>query len=354
MSKEEGMKSFNLGKSTVSESGPCFVIAEIGNNHQGDVKVALKMIKMAAGMGVSVVKFQKRDNKTLLTKAMYNRPYDNENSYGATYGEHREFLEFGWDEYVELKRCAEDNDVEFMATAFDFKSVDFLEKLGVTGYKVASGDLTNIPLLTYIAKLGKPMFVSTAAATLDEARMAYDAILKHNKQLCLLHCTAGYPTEYEDLNLTAITTLKKEFPEAVIGFSGHDYGILAPVVAYMLGASVVEKHFTLNRAWKGTDHRFSLEPTGLYKMIRDLRRVDVSLGDGNKIVQKFEKDARAKMGKSLYAARALAAGRVLTPDDVAIKSPGGGLEPYKIAKVIGKMLKINLPEDALLSFDYLE
>lgn len=348
------MKSFSFGKSTVSDSGPCFIIAEIGNNHQGDVKVAMKMIKMAAGMGVNVVKFQKRDNKSLYTKAMYNKPYDNENSYGATYGEHREFLEFGWDEYVELKKCAEDNDVEFMATAFDFKSVEFLEKLGVTSYKAASGDLTTIPLLTHIAKLGKPMFVSTAAAALDEVRMAHDAIRKHNDKLCLLHCTAGYPTEYEDLNLNAIAALKKEFPDVVIGYSGHDYGILAPVVAYMLGATVVEKHFTLNRAWKGTDHRFSLEPTGLYKMIRDLRRVDSSLGDGRKIVRDFEKDARSKMGKSLYAARALAAGRVLTPDDVAIKSPGGGLPPYKLDEVLGKMLKMNLPEDALISFDYLE
>lgn len=348
------MKSFSFGRSTVSDNGPCYIIAEIGNNHQGDLKVALKMIKMAAGMGVNAVKFQKRDNKSLYTKAMYNKPYDNENSYGATYGEHREFLEFGWDEYVELKRCADENDVEFMCTAFDFNSVDFLEKLAITSYKVASGDITNIPLLTYIAKLGKPMFISTAAATIDEIKMAYEAVSKYNDKICLLHCTAGYPTEYENLNLNAITTLKHEFPDAIIGYSGHDYGILAPAVAYMLGATVVEKHFTLNRAWKGTDHRFSLEPTGLYKMIRDLRRIDASLGDGKKNIQDFEKDARQKMGKSLYAARPLTAGRVLTMDDIAIKSPGGGLPPYKLNEVLGRMLKIDLPEDAILSFDYME
>jgi N-acetylneuraminate synthase/sialic acid synthase len=348
------MKSFSFGRSTVSEKGPCYIIAEIGNNHQGDLKVALKMVKMAAGMGVNAVKFQKRDNKSLYTKAMYNKPYDNENSYGATYGEHREFLEFGWDEYVELKKCADENDVELMCTAFDFNSVDFLEKLGITSYKVASGDITNIPLLTYIAKIGKPMFVSTAAAIIDEIKMAYEAVRKYNDKICLLHCTAGYPTEYENLNLNAILTLKKEFPDAIIGYSGHDYGILAPAAAYMLGATVVEKHFTLNRAWKGTDHRFSLEPTGLYKMIRDLRRIDASLGDGKKNIQDFEKDARMKMGKSLYAARPLTAGRVLTQEDIAIKSPGGGLPPYKLDEVLGKMLKINLPEDALIAFDYLE
>ncbi|MDD5243167.1 MAG: N-acetylneuraminate synthase family protein [Syntrophorhabdaceae bacterium] len=348
------MKSFSFGKSTVSQDGPCYIIAEIGNNHQGDIKVALKMIKTAAGMGVNAVKFQKRDNKTLYTKSMYNKPYENENSYGSTYGEHRDHLEFCWDKYVELKKCAEDNDVEFMCTAFDFKSVDFLEQLGITSYKVASGDVTNTPLLEYIAQTKKPMFISTGGATLEEIRVAYDTVTKYNDTICLLHCVAGYPTEYEYLNLNTINILKKEFPDILIGYSGHDYGILAPVLAYMLGAVVVEKHFTLNRAWKGTDHKFSLEPTGLYKMTRDLRRVDVSVGNGKKVVHEFEKDPISKMSKSLYASRKLQAGRVLTADDISIKSPGGGIPPYKMEEVLGKMLKINLPEEALFSFDYFE
>jgi N-acetylneuraminate synthase/sialic acid synthase len=339
------MKTITFGRSRITEGGPCYIIAEIGNNHQGDLKTALKMIKTAAGMGVDAVKFQKRDNKSMFTKAMYYKPYDNENSYGETYGEHREFLEFGWDEYVEMKKCADENDVEFMCTAFDFNSADFLEKLGIGSYKIASGDLTNTPLLEYIAKFGKPMFVSTGAASMDEIRMAYEAVLKHNSQLCLLHCTAAYPAEYEDLNLKFIDTMRKEFPAALIGFSGHDYGILAPVVAYMLGAVVVEKHFTLNRAWKGTDHRFSLEPTGLYKVIRDLRRVDKALGDGTKIVKKFERDARNKMGKSLYASRNLQAGTVVTADDIAIKSPDGGMPPYMFNDIVGKTMKADLAED---------
>lgn len=342
------MKGFNLGRNSISEQGPCYVIAEIGNNHQGDLKTALNMIKIAAGMGVNAVKFQKRDNKSLYTKAMYDRPYDNENSYGATYGQHRDFLEFGWKEYVDLKACADDNEVEFLVTPFDFASVDFLEKLGVGGYKIASGDLTNTPLLTYVATLGKPMFVSTGAASLDEVRTAHDAVRAHHDRLCLLHCTAGYPTEYENLNLRAIATLQREFPSAVIGYSGHDNGILAPVVAYLLGAVVVEKHFTLNRAWKGTDHKFSLEPTGLHKMIRDLRRVDASLGDGTKVVREFEREARAKMGKSLYASRVLARGTVLGPADIAIKSPDGGLPPYRLADLLGKRLTRDLTPDALI------
>src|SRR3569832_1913519 len=240
------MKSFTVGKNVVAQDGACYVIAEIGNNHQGDLKTALNMIKVAPGMCVNAVKFQKRDNKALFTQAMYNKPYDNENSYGATYGEHRDYLEFDLDEYLELKMCAQDNDVDFIVTPFDHPSVDFLE---------------------YVGKTGKPMFVSTGAATLDEIRLAYDTISKHNGQVCILHCTAGYPTEYENLNLRVITTQRETFPEAVIGYSGHEYGILAPSVAYMLGATVVEKHFFLFFLWLGLVFLFFFVFLGLFLLV---------------------------------------------------------------------------------------
>ncbi len=348
------MKTFNFGRSTISEKGPCYLIAEIGHNHQGNLDTALKMIRVAASCGVQAVKFQKRDNRTLYTKAFYNKPYEHENSYGTTYGEHREYLEFGYDEYTELKKCAEENSVEFMATAFDFKSVDFLEDLGIASYKIASGDVTNTPLLTYIARLGKPMFVSTGAASLEEVRIAYETILAYNNKLCLMHCIAGYPTEYHDLNLQTIETFKKEFPEAIIGYSAHDNGILASVIAYMLGAMVVEKHFTLNRSWKGTDHKFSLEPEGLRKQVRDLRRVDISLGDGKKVLQDFEKDARLKMGKGIYTSRPLSADTVIGWDDICFQTPGNGIPPYRVNEIIGKKLKVDLKEETSISFEYLE
>ena len=343
------MKTINLKKSIVSDQGPCFVIAEIGHNHQGNLKVAMDMIKAAADCEVDAVKFQKRDNKSLYTKSMYDRPYDNENSFGLTYGEHREFLEFGWDEYVTLKELAEDKGIEFMCTAFDFKSVDFLEKLGITSYKVASGDLTNVPLLEYIARTKKPIFLSTGASTLDEIHIAYGRINKYHDKICLLHTTCAYPTEYEDLNLNVIKTLKQEFPDAIIGYSGHDNGILAAVVAYMLGARVVEKHFTLNHSWKGTDHKFSLEREGLRKQVRDLRRIDRCLGDGHKSVQDFEASAKMKMGKSLYAARDLPSEHVLIKEDIAIKSPGDGLAPYRIEEIVGKKLKAPIKQESLIS-----
>jgi N-acetylneuraminate synthase/sialic acid synthase len=348
------MKTIKFGRSEISGDGPCYVIAEIGHNHQGNLKVALDMIQAAADCGVDAVKFQKRDNKALYNKAMYNKPYDNENSFGLTYGEHREFLEFGWDDYVALKKLAEEKNVEFMCTAFDFNSVDFLEKLGITSYKVASGDVTNIPLLEYIAATGRPIFLSTGASTLDETHLAYEAIRKHHDDVCLLHAVCSYPAQYCDLNMHAIETLRTEFPDAIIGYSGHDNGILAASVAYMLGAKVVEKHFTLNHAWKGTDHKFSLEREGMRKQVRDLRRIDDCLGDGVKRVQDCEIQAKQKMGKALYAHRDLPVGHVLSMDDIEIKSPGYGLPPYRIESIMGKKLRVPLPQETSISLDDLE
>lgn len=350
------MKSpkITIGRNIISKNSSPFIIAEIGHNHQGNLKVALDMIKIAASCGVDAVKFQKRDNKTLYTKAMYNKPYDNEDSFGLTYGEHREFLEFGWEECVALKKCAEENNLEFICTAFDLNSVDFLEKLGVTSYKVASGDLTNTTLLEYIAKLNKPIFLSTGASTLEESHIAYDTICKYHDKICLLHTTCAYPTDYPDLNLMAIKTLNKEFPDTIIGYSGHDNGILAAVIAYMLGATVVEKHFTINHSWKGTDHKFSLEPEGLRKQVRDLKRVDIMMGDGKKIIRDFEMNAKIKMGKSLYTAKDLSAGHILTAKDITIKTPGGGLAPYYLNIIIGQKLRVSLPEESMISLEHLE
>lgn len=345
--------AIKIGEYLVGDSKHCFVIAEIGHNHQGNLKVALDMIRIAAECGVDAVKFQKRANKTLYASSLYNKPYDNEDSFGITYGDHREFLEFGWDEYLALRDCAKENNVEFMCTAFDFKSVDFLEKLGINSYKLASGDVSNIPLLEYIAKLRKPVFLSTGASTLSEVRIAYEAITRYNKQICLLHTVCAYPADYADLNLRVIETLKKEFPEAIIGYSGHDNGILASVIAYLLGARVIEKHFTINHAWKGTDHKFSLEPEGLRKQVRDLRRLDAMLGSGNKAILEAEKAAKIKMGKSLYIKSALKAGHALNKSDISIKSPGGGLEPYFLDKVIGKKLKSSLDHESMLLFEHL-
>ncbi|MEQ1572680.1 MAG: N-acetylneuraminate synthase family protein [Vicinamibacterales bacterium] len=342
-----------IGTREIGDRTPCYVIAEIGHNHQGSVEKARELFREAKLAGAHAVKLQKRDNRALYTRAAYNRPYDNENSFGATYGEHREFLEFGVAEYTGLQAYAKDLGIDFFSTAFDMASADFLETLDMPAYKIASGDLKSIPLLQYVARLGKPMIVSTGGAVLDDVQRAYDAIMPINPQLAILQCTAGYPAAFEELDLCVISTYRERFPGAVAGFSSHDNGIAMPVAAFMLGARIVEKHFTLNRAMKGTDHAFSLEPVGLRKMVRDLDRTFKAMGNGVKKIYESEKAPIVKMGKSLVVARDLSAGHVLGPEDIVMKSPGGGIPPYDLDKVLGRVALKPLHEDDFLSYDVL-
>ena len=340
-----------IGDRIISDDGDAYVIAEIGHNHQGSLKTAKELFKAAAECGVDAGKLQKRDNRSLYTREMYDKPYDNENSFGATYGEHREALEFGKLEYEELQAESGRLGMAFFSTAFDIRSADFLAELNTPAYKIASGDLKNIPLLRHVAKIGKPMIVSTGGGTMDDVQRAYDVIMPINPRLCLLQCTCGYPAEFAELDLRVITTYREKFPEIVIGYSGHDNGIAMPVAAYMLGARIIEKHFTLNRAMKGTDHRFSLEPVGMKKMIRDLQRVRMALGDGRKKVYASEASPVLKMGKKLVAARDLPAGHVLTIADVAIKSPGDGLPPYCLDQIVGQALSRDVRADQSLTLE---
>ena len=340
-----------IGSNLISDESDAYVIAEIGHNHQGDLEKARDLFHAAKMSGVQAVKLQKRDNKTLFTKAAYNKPYENENSYGATYGEHREFLEFGQKHYKELAVLAKELGLDFFSTAFDFKSADFLAELNPPAFKMASGDLKTVPLLKYVAKLGKPMIISTGGATMADIRRAVDAILPINPNLCVLHCTATYPTNPEDMHLRVITTLREEFPGLVIGLSDHYNGIVMAPVAYVMGARVFEKHFTLNHTWKGTDHAFSLEPVGMHKMVRDLQRTRIALGSSDKVLLQKENAAITKMGKSLFAGRDLPAGHTMTADDIVLKSPGGGIAPYEFENVVGRTLKTAISEDQPFNMD---
>jgi sialic acid synthase len=342
-----------IGKHEIGDHAPCYVIAEIGHNHQGNLEKAKELFREAHRAGAHAVKLQKRDNRGLYTRAAFEKPYDNENSFGATYGEHREFLEFGEREYRELQAYAAGLGVEFFATAFDLASADFLAALNVPAFKIASGDLKSTPLLKHVARFGKPMIVSTGGAELDDVHRAYDTIMPINPQLAILQCTAGYPAAFEELDLRVVSTYRELFPGAVIGFSSHDNGIAMPVAAYMLGARIVEKHFTLNRAMKGTDHAFSLEPVGLRKMVRDLERTYQAMGNGVKKVYDSERAPIVKMGKSLVVARDLPSGHVLGPDDIVMKSPGGGIPPYQLDSIIGRVTLKPLYEDDFFSFEVL-
>lgn len=351
MERQFDMRKFVLDNRVINDDSDCYVIAEIGHNHQGSLEKAKQLFKAAADCGVDAVKLQKRDNKTMYTKAMYNQPYLSRNSYAPTYGEHRDVLEFGRKEYIELQKYAAELGVTFISTAFDINSAGFLSDLDVPGYKIASGDLVNTPLLKHVAQFGKPMIVSTGGATMADIQRAYDAIMPINQHLCLLHCTASYPVEPEDMNLRAIETLRNCFPEIVIGLSDHQNGISMALVGYMLGARVIEKHFTLNRAWKGTDQAFSLEPGGMSRMVRDLQRARVALGDGVKRMLPAEEEPLHKMRKKLVAAQDLPAGHTVRREDVAFKSPGDGLLPYELDNVVGRTLRRALKEDESFAFE---
>jgi N-acetylneuraminate synthase/sialic acid synthase len=229
--------------------------------------------------------------------------------------------------------------VTLFGTVFDEASADFLAGLDMPAFKIASGDLTNTPLLRYVAALGKPMFVSTGGGSLEDVERAVDTILPVNEQLCVMQCTASYPCEVEELNLAVIETYRERFPELVVGLSDHQSGIAMSVVGYLLGARVIEKHFTLNHAWKGSDHAFSLMPEGLRRLVRDLHRVPDALGDGVKRPLPSEERPLEKMGKQLVAARELPAGHALGPGDLVAKSPAdGGLPPYELDALLGRKL----------------
>ncbi|MBN2014547.1 MAG: N-acetylneuraminate synthase family protein [Candidatus Altiarchaeota archaeon] len=336
----------------LTRDSPPFVIAEIGNNHQGSLKNAIELVKTAKFCGADAVKFQKRTNIKLYTKHLYNQLYDNPDSFGETYGKHREALELSLDEFIELKKYTEDLGLEFMCTAFDFDAVDFLEGIGLHSYKIASGDLTSLPLIEYVAKLGKPIFISTGAATLEEVHTAYKTVLEYHDQICIMQCTASYPADYEILNLNVIKTYLEEFPEAIIGYSGHDTGVLATSIARMLGATVFEKHFTMNRAWKGTDHKFSLEPRGLQVVVRDLKRISQILGSHEKQTLDVEKNAKIKMGKSIYYSRDLKAGTVLSERDINIKCPFKEVPASDFKRFIGKKILVDVEEDDALEYSH--
>lgn len=347
LARRDGMRRRELfiDGHRIADDTDAYFIAEVGHNHSGRLEVAEELFRAAAKAGASAVKLQKRDNKSLFTKAMYDEPYTGRNSYGTTYGAHREALEFGREEYAGLAALAAELGIGFMASAFDLPSVDFLAGIGVSAIKIASGDLTSTPLLAYAARVGVPLVVSTGGADIQDVRRACDTVLPLNSQLALLQCTAIYPARSEELNLSVIGTYRTEFPTVAVGFSGHDVGLEHSLTAYALGARVIEKHITLDHTAAGTDHHFSLEPDEAAELIRGLHRVRQALGDPVKRRLAAETPALRKMGKKLVAAHDLPAGHRLRETDIAMKSPGDGLPPYRCPDVVGRVTAQALPQD---------
>ena len=296
----------------------CFVIAEVGQNHQGDLDIAREFIKVFAMSGADAIKFQTRDNKYLFSKEAYDAPYNSENAFAATYGSHREKLELKPEWLPLLKEDCVKYGVKFMSTPFDEPSLELLCEVGVDLMKIASFDLGNLPLIHRIAKKGKPVALSIGGGKIDQIRASVDILLEHIEEVAVMHCVSEYPCEYNRLGLDNIETLIKEFPRCAIGSSDHFNGLLSGPIAYMKGARIFEKHVTLNRAWKGTDHSFALEREGFRKFVRDIRRVSHMMPpkpDGELGQERVFK----KLGKSLIAHRDIAAGQRVSLDDLSGK-----------------------------------
>ena len=331
-----------------------FVIAEIGINHQGDVNIARELIQQAKICGADAVKFQKRSISRILTKEGLEMPYDNPNSFGKTYGEHKRVLELLDEDYQELFTFTNELEIVFSASGWDEESIDFLDELGVSFYKMASADLTNFPLLKHTAKIGKQMLLSTGMANMDIVKNAYNLVNKHNNQIAILQCTSTYPSKFEEIHLNVINTYKTDFPDAIIGYSGHELGIAIPPVAVALGARIIERHFTLDRTMKGGDHAASLEPVGFAKMVRDIRHVEKAMGKSEKEVQKSESLVFNKLTKSIVARVSIPAGSIIDPNMLTTKGPGTGISPMKMNKLIGKKTITDILEDTIIQESQIE
>jgi sialic acid synthase len=343
------ISSFNILNYKVSHDSKCFIIAEIGHNHQGNLDTCIEMFKSAKLNGADAVKLQKRENKSLYSSETYNAIYNSENSYGRTYGEHREFLEFQKSDYEVLIQVANDLGIVFFATAFDIPSADFLMELDMPAFKIASGDLRSVQLLEYCSKFQKPMIISTGASEMKDVSRAVDLINGINTNLAILQCTAEYPANYSHLDLRIIQEYSTMFPNNVIGYSGHENGIAMPLAAFALGARIIEKHFTLDRTMKGTDHAFSLEPTGLRKLRRDLDRLHLALGDGVKKIYEEELAPLHKMSKKIVAKTFIEKNQVIKSSDIDFKIANTGLWPYQTEEVIGKRARNIIDVDSIIS-----
>lgn len=270
-----------------------FIIAEIGNNHNGDIELAKKMIKIAKDIGIDAVKFQKKDIETAFSKELLDSVYAGENAFGQTYREHKEALEFSEEELKELYNYSRKLGVACFATPFDAPSVKCLERLGNPFYKIASFHITELKLIEAVCKTGKPILMSTGMSTVDEIDRAMKLIRNYTDQVVLLHCVSSYPTEEKDVNLRAISFLKERY-KCPVGYSGHEKGIVICVAAVALGACVIERHFTLDRTMKGPDHASSVEPNGMDLIVRRSRYVYDALGKAEKEVLESELKNRKK------------------------------------------------------------
>jgi N-acetylneuraminate synthase/N,N'-diacetyllegionaminate synthase len=321
----------------------CFVIAEIGVNHNGDVDLARRLIDVAADCGADAAKFQTFRAEDLIVEGTEAVEYQKKDNADLKQYDLLKKLELSQEAHRALVEHCKTRGIEFMSTGFDEKSLRFLIELGIRRIKIPSGEITNTPLLEVAAAARLPIIVSTGMATLEEVRASVDTIraswtsLCHEGDLIVLHCTSAYPTDLSDVNLSAMATLARELGEPV-GYSDHTEGTLVSALAVAAGARMIEKHITLDKSMEGPDHAASLEPSELAQMIREVRQVESILGNGVKAPVASEIETRALVRKGLKFARALPKGHVLGRGDLVALRPETGLAPSRLKELLGKTL----------------
>jgi len=286
------VKKMEIDRYKIGKSSPVFIVAEIGINHNGDIKLAKELIDVAVDAGCDAVKFQKRTIEDVYTKEELDKP--RESPWGTTNREQKEGLEFGFEEYKEINKYCKEKNILWFASAWDEKSLDFLEQFDLPCHKIASAMLTDDDFLKKVRATGKPVILSTGMSTMEQIEHAVDVLGK--EKLAILHCTSTYPSKLEELNLSVIKVLEDTF-NIPVGYSGHEAGITPTVAAVVLGACIIERHITLDRSMYGSDQSASVEPHGIRRLVRDVREVPVILGDGKKKIYDSEKPIIEKLRK---------------------------------------------------------
>ncbi|MCL2687827.1 MAG: N-acetylneuraminate synthase [Methanobrevibacter sp.] len=335
----------------IGDNEKIFIIAEIGVNHNGDVNLAKKMIKEAAKAGAGAVKFQTFIAEDMLTKDTKKAKYQEKNSKGSSQIEMIKELELSEDDFFELSQYAEEKNVLFLSSPFDTKSVDLLDKLDISGFKIGSGELNNFELIEHIESKGKPIIISTGMSTLEEIQETFDFINNKDK-LIILHCITGYPSNYEDANLKFISTLKREF-KVPIGFSDHSPGIELAIASVGLGVCLIEKHFTLDKTLPGPDQGASLNPNEFKAMVDAIRNVEIGMGTGERTLCESELEIKKVARKSIVANVDIPKDSILNSHMLTIKRPGTGIEPKHLKSLLGRKTKVDIKKDDLIEYDFL-
>lgn len=349
------VRKVELGDRWIGEGEPTFVIAEAGVNHNGNILVAKKLVDAAAEAGADAIKFQTFVAEKLVSKRAPKPTYQiRTTGNGTTQYEMLRRLQLTARDFKQLKEYCDEVGIMFLSTPYDTESADFLEELGVEAFKVASCDITNIPLLEHLARKKKPIILSTGASTLGDIENALATLYGlSNEKIILLHCVTSYPAKFEHANLRVLKTLRRAF-QLPVGYSDHTQGYFVPIAAVALGAVAIEKHFTLDRSMEGPDQPTSLEPGELRLMIEGIRIIEKALGNYVKQLCKEELEARAKLRRSIVAAVDIPKGSTLTEDMLDIKRPGTGIPPVNLKWIIGAKVKRDIAKDELLTWDDLE